>query len=232
LLADEFRCIRWDARGFGETISDGKPFDFWQQARDGAALLAHLGIEQAIWLGLSQGGFIALRAAIQHPEAVGGLVLVDTMAGADNGRSRESKRAFFGRWVADGLSAPVLTGFLRTTLGDGVEPPPGLVESMHAVDQGALAQSLECLLDRDSVEDQLSQVLVPSLVIHGECDSSIPLERAEQMCHLLDSAEDVVVIPSAGHSACVTHPELVSEHVARFVRATFATSSWTNLGAS
>ena len=31
-LADEFRVITWDARGFGETEFDGKPFDYWDNA--------------------------------------------------------------------------------------------------------------------------------------------------------------------------------------------------------
>jgi pimeloyl-ACP methyl ester carboxylesterase len=219
LLRREYRCVRWDARGFGSTATDGREFDFWQQAADGAALLDYLAIDSAIWLGLSQGGFIALRAALRHPDRVSALVLIDTMAGVDSDRSREVKARFMGRWAEHGLTPDLLSGFLRTTLGPGVEPPPGLVESMQRIQLTGLGQAMRCMLDREPLEDQLAAITVPALVIHGECDESIPLDRARQMHGALITDDQLIVIPSAGHCGCVTHPELIYPHVARFARS-------------
>jgi pimeloyl-ACP methyl ester carboxylesterase len=219
LLSREFRCVRWDARGFGNTVTDGAEFDFWQQAADGTALLAHLGIDSAIWLGLSQGGFIALRAALRHPERVSALILIDTMAGIDDDQSREAKARFMGRWAEQGLTPKFISGFLRTTLGPEVEPPPGLVESMHLIEPTALGQALRCMLGRETLADRLSEITVPALVIHGECDGTIPLARAEQMRQALAADAPLIVIPSAGHCACVSHPDLIYPHVARFARS-------------
>ena len=65
-LAGEFRCITWDERGFGNTAARGA-FTYWDSADDALALLDSLGVEQAFFVGMSQGGFIALRAALRSP---------------------------------------------------------------------------------------------------------------------------------------------------------------------
>lgn len=79
-LGREWRVIGWDARGHGGTADDGQPFDYWDLARDLLGLLDALGLERAVAGGISQGGFIALRAALLAPERVEGLVLMDTEA--------------------------------------------------------------------------------------------------------------------------------------------------------
>jgi 3-oxoadipate enol-lactonase len=62
-LRSEFRCITWDERGHGASSVDG-PFTYWDSARDALALLDHLGIDSAVFVGMSQGGFLSMRAAL------------------------------------------------------------------------------------------------------------------------------------------------------------------------
>ena len=69
-LAPEFRVITWDARGFGATEFDEKPFTYWDSAGDALALCDHLGIDRAVFAGMSQGGFLSLRAALLAPDRV------------------------------------------------------------------------------------------------------------------------------------------------------------------
>ena len=82
-LAPEFRVIAWDERGFGETEFDGQPFTYWDSARDCLGLLDHLEIDEAVLGGMSQGGFLSLRAALLAPERVRALVLIDTQSGLE-----------------------------------------------------------------------------------------------------------------------------------------------------
>ena len=63
-LAPEFRVITWDERGFGDTRAGG-PFSYGDSARDVLGLLDHLGLPQAVLGGMSQGGFLSLRAESQ-----------------------------------------------------------------------------------------------------------------------------------------------------------------------
>ena len=82
-LADDFRCITWDERGFGQTPASG-PFTYYDSASDCLALLGHLGIDQAVLAGMSQGGFLSLRAALTAPDRVKALVLIDTQSGTED----------------------------------------------------------------------------------------------------------------------------------------------------
>src|SRR6516225_529714 len=74
-LAPEYRVITWDERGFGATKATG-PFSYWDSARDVIGLLDHLGIERAVLGGMSQGGFLSLRATLSAPDRVRGLILI------------------------------------------------------------------------------------------------------------------------------------------------------------
>ena len=73
-LGADYRCVVWDERGFGETPVDDS-FSYWDSANDAVALLDHLGIEKAVFVGMSQGGFLSLRAALAHPARVAGIVM-------------------------------------------------------------------------------------------------------------------------------------------------------------
>src|ERR1700726_93683 len=101
-LSGEFRVITWDERGFGETEFDGKPFTYWDSARDCLGLLDHLGIEQAVVGGMSQGGFLSLRAALLAPERVRALVLIDTQSGTEAPENVDSYRQLHEIWQAQG----------------------------------------------------------------------------------------------------------------------------------
>jgi pimeloyl-ACP methyl ester carboxylesterase len=73
MLAERYRVIRCDLRGYGDTpLLDG-PFVY---AADVAELLAALGIDRASIVGVSMGGHVALDLALAHPELVDRLVLV------------------------------------------------------------------------------------------------------------------------------------------------------------
>jgi pimeloyl-ACP methyl ester carboxylesterase len=73
-LAQKRRVIRYDLRGFGESVDlDQRPF---RHARDLAALLDALRIDRCALVGVSMGGAIALNFALDHPERVRRLALV------------------------------------------------------------------------------------------------------------------------------------------------------------
>ena len=65
-LAGEFRCITWDERGFGNTAAN-RGFTYWDSADDALALLSHLGVDKAFFVGMSQGGFISMARRCEHP---------------------------------------------------------------------------------------------------------------------------------------------------------------------
>src|SRR3981081_3224889 len=78
LLAKSRRVIAVDLQAHGRTADIDRPMSFEAMADDIAALIKHLGIEKADVMGYSLGGGVALRVAVQHPDAVKKLMLVST----------------------------------------------------------------------------------------------------------------------------------------------------------
>jgi pimeloyl-ACP methyl ester carboxylesterase len=77
-LTENRQVISVHLQGHGRTADTERPLRFESMADDVVALLAHLGIEKADFVGYSLGGGVALQAGIRHPEAVRKLVLIST----------------------------------------------------------------------------------------------------------------------------------------------------------
>src|SRR5262249_35448881 len=72
-----YRLIRYHRRGFAGSTKHEDPFSIKDQAADALALLQHLGVERAHIVGHSYGGLIALQLALDTPEVVHSLVLLE-----------------------------------------------------------------------------------------------------------------------------------------------------------
>jgi pimeloyl-ACP methyl ester carboxylesterase len=97
--------VAWDERGHGQTGDATEPFTYWDSADDLAGLLASLGVERAVLAGMSQGGYLSLRAALAHPDLVRGLILIDTQAGVENPELMPYYRSLLERWLTQGMDA-------------------------------------------------------------------------------------------------------------------------------
>jgi pimeloyl-ACP methyl ester carboxylesterase len=100
-LQGQYRCISWDERGHGQTADPEhcEAFSYYDSADDLAALLKYLGVEKAVLVGMSQGGYLSLRCALIHPDVVGALVLIDTQAMLeDPSRCRTTRRCSRPGW--------------------------------------------------------------------------------------------------------------------------------------
>ena len=214
-----YRHIRWDERGFGATESDGD-FDYWDSAEDAIALLDHLGIDQAVLGGMSQGGFLSLRAALAHPDRVRALLLIDTQAGTEDEANVESYQ---------GMVEAVSTGDEATrsavfdVVGGLIIGDPALEAEWKAKwmadDPGRIVAPGGALLGRDDITDRLGEITCPVLIVHGTADTAIPIERAELLRAGLADCRDLVPIEGAAHAPNLTHPGEVNRHIERFLGA-------------
>ncbi|HET8961579.1 alpha/beta hydrolase [Nocardioides sp.] len=73
-LADRHRCVRYDARGYGETTYE--PEVGWSPVEDAVAVLDAAGVDSAVVVAGSMGGAVALDLALAHPDRVRALVLI------------------------------------------------------------------------------------------------------------------------------------------------------------
>lgn len=217
-LGDEFRCIRWDERGFGGTPADG-PFTYWDLADDAVGLLDRLGVERAALVGMSQGGFLSLRAALRHPDRVSALVLIDTAAGVDDAETRAGYREMFDTWMEAGPIDELTSTVADLILGDEPELRREWIDRWRAKPPEELVEPARCLLERDDISDRLGEIRCPALIVHGTEDRSIPMSEAEAMDEGLPGSRGIVRVPGAAHAPNLTHPEAVNPPLREFLRA-------------
>jgi 3-oxoadipate enol-lactonase len=217
-LAGEFRVIIWDERGFGETEFDGQPFDYWDSARDCLGVLDHLGIVRAVLGGMSQGGFLSLRAALLAPERVRALILIDTQAGVEDPERVPAYRQMQETWLQLGPVEELAAAIAHLTIGD-----PALSKTWIAKWRTLPRESLrapgDCLLDRDDITGRLGEISCPAIVLHGTADAVIDIERAEELCRGLSGCTGVVRIEGGSHSSNLTHPDAVNRSMLEFLRS-------------
>jgi 3-oxoadipate enol-lactonase len=217
-LSPEFRVITWDERGFGETEFDGKPFTYWDSAADCLALLDHLGIERAVVGGMSQGGFLSLRAALTAPERVRALVLIDTQAGVEDPQRLPAYRQMQQTWLEVGPVDELAETIANLIIGD-----PQLnavwIEKWRRLSPESMQEPADCLFERDDITERLGEIDCPALVIHGTADMSIEMQLAEQLCAGLSGCSGVVRIEGGPHASNLTHPAEANTALLGFLRA-------------
>ena len=214
-LSDEFRCVTWDERGFGQTVASG-PFTYYDSAADCLALLGYLGLDQAVLAGMSQGGFLSLRAALIEPARVKALVLIDTQAGVENPEARRGYDAMRDEWLANG-PGNVQDAIAGLILGDDVDPGPRFAKWVR-LPRDTFALAYECLVGRDDITARLGEITCPAVVFHGTLDQAIEMPDAEALGAGLPHCEDLVKVEGAAHAGNLSHPDQVNPRLREFLR--------------
>jgi 3-oxoadipate enol-lactonase len=213
-LAPHYRVITWDERGHGGTAA-AEPFSYWDSAKDALALLDHLGVDRAVLAGMSQGGFLSLRAALLAPERVRALILIDSQAGLEDPASAETYEQLHQIWMEQG-PAPVQEVVASVILG------PGQWDDWYAkwaaAEREQFHVAFATLNDRDDITGRLGEISCPALIIHGTADAAIPMERAEQLRDGLAGQVSFAVIQDGTHAANVSHPDEVNAAVLNFLQ--------------
>ncbi|WP_028008841.1 alpha/beta fold hydrolase [Solimonas flava] len=215
-LRGRWRCISWDERGHGRSAGDTlAPFSYYDSADDLAALLGSLGIERAVLAGMSQGGYLSLRCALTHPQRVRALVLIDTQAQTEDPAKTPMYKQLIEAWMQHGLAQPIADMIAQIILGAGWPGTAAWQDKWRQWQPHNLLGVFQTLVERDDISERLAGIQVPALVVHGEADAAISLERARDMATRLHA--ELCTVPGAGHAANLTHPEPVNAAIEDFL---------------
>jgi len=224
VLSHSFRVIAPDLLGFGQSAVPLGGTAFRQQAAVLRVLLDHLGLERYALLGHDWGGPIAMASAIQHPEQVSRLVLVNTSLRPD----------FEPPWYWKPFVAPRLGELLLVRLNLFGRGLPLMMRaarerSLHRrylaplqrADTRRTVLSLERLtgyagLMREVVE-ALPSMQVPTLILWGEPDGYFRPPEMQRLHALLPHAK-VQRIPKGGHFPQEDAAEAVTDALVAFLR--------------
>jgi 3-oxoadipate enol-lactonase len=215
-LSRDYRVVTWDARGFGDTVWDERPFTYWDLADDCIALLDHLELERPVIGGMSQGGYLSLRAALRHPDRVRALVLLSTGAEIEDAAVIEGYRAMVDVWTTAGPVDDLANTVAAIIINDPDENQRWIAK-WRATRYELLREPAECLFGRDDISDRLGEITCPALVVHGTADTAIAPDVAERLAKGLPAASGPVFVDGAAHAANLTYPQPVNEAIRSFL---------------
>jgi len=214
-LKNDYRVITWDERGFGATRAIGD-FSYWDSANDVLGLMDHLGIDKAVFAGMSQGGFLSLRVALVAPHRVDALILLDTQAGTEDPATIEPYNGMHQAWVEHG---PVVVQDIIASLILGPGVWTEWFDKWALIQPDQFTAAFNCLMHRDDITGRLGEIVCPALIIHGTADASIPMEKAEILRDGLGGPTTLVPIDGGPHAANITHSAPVNSAILRFLSA-------------
>lgn len=217
----EFRLVTYDVRGHGHTeVSDGQ-YTLEYFVDDLIGLLEHLNIRRTVAVGLSMGGYIALRAVERHPDRFRGLVLCDTRSEADTNDvkvRRASQAKMVKREGVKEFTAGFLTGVFSP---ESFKHHPREVELIRKIiqrtDPLAIAGTLIGLAARTDTTASLPKIRIPTLILVGEHDTIATPENAKAMRERIPAAE-LHIIRGAAHLSNLENTEEFNSFLRKFLR--------------
>jgi pimeloyl-ACP methyl ester carboxylesterase len=215
-----WRVVLPDLRGFGATPLS-TPWFIEHAVDDLFETLASIGVERPVLVGLSMGGYVALRAVEKSPSRVKALVLCDTRAEADANENKVKRAAAVDSVRRNGV-APFLEPFLNDALAPKTRTEkPKVVEFLKNIavksSPDAVMAALAALASRGDMTSALSGIKVPTAVFVGSQDKITPLPLADLMRARIPGAE-LHLIPDAGHFSNVENPEAFNERLVSFLK--------------
>lgn len=225
-LSTEFQLAALDLPGHGES---DKPFDadygLWSLGARVHHFLDELGWSDAVVVGNSLGGGVALSLTLQAPERVRGLALINSVA-------FRSGLPLIGRLAFVPL-LPLTTAYTpRLALRLGLATPRSRWRSVTAKrcdaarrylrsheGRGAFFRALRQLYgpDLDQMAERYGEIHCPTLVLHGERDPLIGLRHAARLATSIPTAR-LETLPGCGHFPQEECPNETFQHLERFLR--------------
>ena len=214
LLEDTFDVIMPDLRGFGNSTMIDSPHSMDDYASDIASLLDQLGIQEAAMVGHSMGGYVALAFARLYPNRVRGLGLVSSQVLADAPERKEGRYKSAADVEANGIGSVV------DAMAPKFSPDARLQTyaraSMERQQPAAYIGALKAMAERADSTPLLSSFRFPVVVVHGDSDSLIPIDRAREVKTALPQAH-LVEISGAGHMPMMEAAEKTAEALKHLV---------------
>jgi 3-oxoadipate enol-lactonase len=208
LLENTFDVILPDLRGFGESTTIDSSYSMDDYASDIAGLLDQLGIQKAAIVGHSMGGYVALALARLYPDRISGLGLVSSQLLADPPERKEGRYKSAADVSANGIKSVVEAMTPKFTADEELQTYARA--SMEKQQPAAYIGALKAMAERMDSTPLLSSFNFPVVIIHGDADSLIPIERAREVKEALTQAH-LVAISGAGHMPMVEAKEETAE---------------------
>jgi pimeloyl-ACP methyl ester carboxylesterase len=197
-----FTCIGIDIRGYGRSVKMTTPFTLKDMTDDVVGVLRDLGVSRAICAGCSVGSGITILLGLDHPELFEALILVGGNSGSSSRFQKriDGYRADLGDYHIKHMRQLVSPEFADSRLGKHLLNI--FVEREPRLKGDAIARVFAAGNSTDTT-DRLRSMKVPTLIINGEYDHSLP--AGQRTASLVPGAEHRI-LPGTGHACCIEDP--------------------------
>ena len=223
-----YRCIAYSARGYtpSDVPHDKDAYSYMHVMRDAVAVLDHLKIPAAHFVGLSMGGYTSLQVALNHPNRVRSMVLAGTGSGSERWYTLDFHK--HSRELGDLFEHEGSTRVAETYgLGPARVPfmlkdPRGFAEFTARLAEhdalGSANTSRGFQGARPSLydfADKFRKLATPALIVVGDEDERC-IEPSMFLKDVL-AASGLVMLPKTGHVVNLEEPELFNSLVGDFL---------------
>jgi pimeloyl-ACP methyl ester carboxylesterase len=220
-LADRFQVVAIDQRGYN--LSD-KPagvenYDMRLLVGDVIAVIKHLGQQKAVVVGHDWGGVVAWQLAMNAPEFVDRLIILNLPHPRGLARElahnpeQQKNSAYARRFQTEGaektLTAEGLAGWVKDA-----EAKPKYIEAFRRSDFGAMLNYYKRNYPREPYSEDPSpvkKVQSSVLVIHGLKDTALLAPALNNTWDYVDKDLTIATVPTAGHFVQADEPEFVTK---------------------
>lgn len=208
--------ITVDVRGHGRSAKPaGDVYEIADHTDDMIGLLRHLGYPKTHVVGVSMGGMVAQQMALRSPELLASISLVcSSCEPPKEGATLEWRLGVFDKATTlEGYYGPVLDR------GLGKNIPAALRDHMYQLaihnSRDVQRSGMIATFSYNSRED-VGRINVPTLVVGGAEDGSIPPHLSEQLATMIPNAK-LAILPGCGHAPYFEAPEALNKALLDFI---------------
>jgi pimeloyl-ACP methyl ester carboxylesterase len=229
-LSADYRIVTLDLPGHGLTRTpDGYVTSLDGHAAAVAAVTDRLALPRFVLIGNSMGGATAWTYALAHPERMRGLVLVNSAGWPRDEAPKSQPLAFrmmrnpVGRAVLRNVNPrPVAEPGLKAAYLDESLVTDGLVtryvDLARAPGRREMILAQQALPRRKATAATFAAIKVPTLVMHGDADSVIPVADGRGLAAAIPGAK-LIVYPKVGHVPMEQIPDRSAQDLRAFVES-------------
>lgn len=216
-FASSYSTVRYDKRGHGLSDSPTSGYTIRDHSRDLLGLLDHLHIEQAILVGISVGGMIALDLTYLHPTRVKALVLCDTAAKIGTEKMWNERINALKQHGIEPLADAILPRWFTTLFRQ--QYPAAYFGYRHMLTRTPIEgyiHTCEAIRDID-LTIQVPEIQTQVLVLCGMEDTSTSPDLVQATANMLSHSR-FQLIAGAGHLPCIEQPQSVVNAIKQFLK--------------
>ena len=222
VFSGDYRFICYDRRAAGRSETPAGGYDLPNQVQDLRALLDRLEVTHAHVLGSSAGGPVAMGFALDYPEMVDSLLLINTMSYTSQ-PERQARQNELDNLLANesahGRTAAVESALeaRQPTLRQDDPAQFSKLSQINLERFDGIIMSIRAYLDiGDSLESRLAELTMPTMIVHGDADTTIPVGCGQQLHQAIPHSE-FHIFPGAQHGLMTNEARRIGGLITEFL---------------